>query len=533
MAALPAFAVLLAGAAPVAAPAAERALLILIDTSGSLRPPDVARAAELVRSLTASAGDTAIGLVSFDDAAVVRAPLGSPASELIAAAEGLRIGGSHTVLHDALYDAAQALAKSGARRRAIVLLTDGRDDGSALVFEDAARALAAARVAVFTVGSGRVDERFMRRLSKLTDGAYSPEAAMASPATLAAELLAALDRIAPVTPAPAEAGGGGGTAAPAPAVPAPSAGPALAGTTTGAAATPGAPATALVPAVPTPSPTPRPPSPSPPPSPPPGARNARLGGSLAWLVLAAGVLAAALTAVVLHRRASRSGAEAPAGPEPEAGTEAAPLRERDTDTADVPPFTRDDLAGDRDAGTADAAEAVSVTGTLPLGASFGAPTSPEVLATAGGLGEADDGPLDPLGATVMGRSPVEGAERADVEGDVEDGLDRTFLLDLRFVLVVKKGRNAGESFLLPEGGELVVGRSQSCDVVLGDSSVSGRHLRLHGEGKSFSVSDLNSSNGTFLNDRRLEPGRELHLREGDTIRVGETELVFRAEQRRR
>jgi FHA domain len=70
---------------------------------------------------------------------------------------------------------------------------------------------------------------------------------------------------------------------------------------------------------------------------------------------------------------------------------------------------------------------------------------------------------------------------------------------------------------------LTIGRDMSADLVLTDPEVSRRHARLEAQGGIVFVRDLESSNGTFLNGRRLRSAIE--TREGDTIDVGTTRLI--------
>jgi pSer/pThr/pTyr-binding forkhead associated (FHA) protein len=66
------------------------------------------------------------------------------------------------------------------------------------------------------------------------------------------------------------------------------------------------------------------------------------------------------------------------------------------------------------------------------------------------------------------------------------------------------------------------------DQVLDDSSVSRMHARfsLDRDGK-MTVRDLNSSNGTWLNGERLQPNESRTLQQGDHVRLGRMEFVFR------
>ena len=68
-----------------------------------------------------------------------------------------------------------------------------------------------------------------------------------------------------------------------------------------------------------------------------------------------------------------------------------------------------------------------------------------------------------------------------------------------------------------------VGRGREADVVLRDSEVSRRHARFESHSGVVYVEDLKSSNGTFLNGRRVTEAIE--VRERDEIDVGTTRLL--------
>jgi len=74
-------------------------------------------------------------------------------------------------------------------------------------------------------------------------------------------------------------------------------------------------------------------------------------------------------------------------------------------------------------------------------------------------------------------------------------------------------------------GSLEVGRGESCSIRLGDTYVSQVHARLYGEDGGWFVEDLGSTNGTFLNDRRVATPVPVHA--GDVVRVGKTLLELR------
>ena len=69
----------------------------------------------------------------------------------------------------------------------------------------------------------------------------------------------------------------------------------------------------------------------------------------------------------------------------------------------------------------------------------------------------------------------------------------------------------------------ILGRSRACDLVLVDDSVSRRHAMVVRDGDRIVLRDLGSTNGTFLNGRRIARA-EVHP--GDRVRLGELDLVL-------
>ena len=90
-------------------------------------------------------------------------------------------------------------------------------------------------------------------------------------------------------------------------------------------------------------------------------------------------------------------------------------------------------------------------------------------------------------------------------------------------LVVRSGGGrAGESFEAI-GERALIGRSPECDVFLDDVTVSRRHAELVREGEVFTIRDLGSLNGTFVNKRRIESAV---LEDDDEVQVGKYRMTF-------
>jgi DNA-binding response OmpR family regulator len=69
-----------------------------------------------------------------------------------------------------------------------------------------------------------------------------------------------------------------------------------------------------------------------------------------------------------------------------------------------------------------------------------------------------------------------------------------------------------------------IGRAVENDIVITSRRVSREHARLQRQGRRVVLSDLGSTNGTFLNDERVLSPAE--LRDGDRISIGDVELTF-------
>jgi hypothetical protein len=84
------------------------------------------------------------------------------------------------------------------------------------------------------------------------------------------------------------------------------------------------------------------------------------------------------------------------------------------------------------------------------------------------------------------------------------------------------GLEQGERFDLIGG--LSIGRSRDADVQIEDRYASGVHARIFNRDARTYVEDMNSTNGTLLNDAELKG--EAELLDGDIVRIGDTEFRF-------
>jgi pSer/pThr/pTyr-binding forkhead associated (FHA) protein len=96
-------------------------------------------------------------------------------------------------------------------------------------------------------------------------------------------------------------------------------------------------------------------------------------------------------------------------------------------------------------------------------------------------------------------------------------------------LVALNNKHKGEDFRIREGKN-TIGSDQRCDIVLTDEHISSKHANINyivkGDERVFVLVDLDSTNGTYLNDSE-EPVYHEELVDNDTIVFGTTKCKFK------
>jgi pSer/pThr/pTyr-binding forkhead associated (FHA) protein len=112
------------------------------------------------------------------------------------------------------------------------------------------------------------------------------------------------------------------------------------------------------------------------------------------------------------------------------------------------------------------------------------------------------------------------ADAAEFEEELAVSLDE--LPEGLGMLIVRKGPNAGSKYLL-DAEVTRAGRHPDSDIFLDDITVSRRHAEITRQADRYTLRDVGSLNGTYVNRDRVE---EAALANGDELQIGKFKLVF-------
>jgi hypothetical protein len=122
-------------------------------------------------------------------------------------------------------------------------------------------------------------------------------------------------------------------------------------------------------------------------------------------------------------------------------------------------------------------------------------------------------------------APSAASERArERERERDSGPIMELAANIRPRLVVDRSPGLEDGAELTLDGGITIGRSESSQLSVPDVFVSHMHARVFRRGQFYYVEDLGSTNGTFVNDRRIDG--EARLKVHDALRVGETVLRY-------
>jgi len=112
-------------------------------------------------------------------------------------------------------------------------------------------------------------------------------------------------------------------------------------------------------------------------------------------------------------------------------------------------------------------------------------------------------------------SSANDADRAAIIAIIDGPADRA-------MVVIHRGPSKGARFLL-DSDEVAIGRSVESTVFLDDVTVSRKHALIVKEDRTFSIRDLGSLNGTYLNNQSV---LNSPLTTGDEIQIGKFHMLF-------
>ncbi len=92
-------------------------------------------------------------------------------------------------------------------------------------------------------------------------------------------------------------------------------------------------------------------------------------------------------------------------------------------------------------------------------------------------------------------------------------------------LIIIRGSPQGHRFFLTQS-EMTIGRDPSADISVSDEGISRKHAKLTKEESKICITDLGSSNGTFINDKKIPPTDSRVLAKEDMIKLGNTIFKF-------
>lgn len=90
---------------------------------------------------------------------------------------------------------------------------------------------------------------------------------------------------------------------------------------------------------------------------------------------------------------------------------------------------------------------------------------------------------------------------------------------LEAVLVFLEGENTGSEIKISSPKEFMIGRSEQCDIFIGEKKVSRKHAKLIATKEGLFIEDLESTNGTFVDGKKVTSTK---INDGESVRIGMT-----------
>lgn len=149
-------------------------LIFSLDTSKSISEKNFVKIKKNAKEIiNTSSINEKIGLIRFNDKVVLVSNFTSNRQNLVHSLEAINQHGTKTLLYDALYDSIDLVTRSESTRKAVVLFTDGKDEGSSVTFDDVVSFANRTAVPVFVISlSDTENTKVLKRMAKLTGGQH-------------------------------------------------------------------------------------------------------------------------------------------------------------------------------------------------------------------------------------------------------------------------------------------------------------------------------------------------------------------------
>lgn len=110
----------------------------------------------------------------------------------------------------------------------------------------------------------------------------------------------------------------------------------------------------------------------------------------------------------------------------------------------------------------------------------------------------------------------------DVSNDESIESDKTRMMSIS---IISKDASLPEINNMSQQ-EMILGRSPSSDIIIKNQSISNQHLKLIMQGNIVKLTDLNSTNGTYIDGNKLQPNKEYILESGQKLVIGSEEVTY-------
>ncbi|MEO5970050.1 MAG: GGDEF domain-containing protein [Bdellovibrionia bacterium] len=92
-------------------------------------------------------------------------------------------------------------------------------------------------------------------------------------------------------------------------------------------------------------------------------------------------------------------------------------------------------------------------------------------------------------------------------------------------LIIIRGTPQGSRFFLTQA-EMIIGRDPAAEISVADQSISRKHAKITKADGKVILTDLGSSNGTYVNDKKVDSGQSVSLAKEDMVKVGNSIFKF-------